>query len=440
MKKIVLLFISILAFTSVSCKKEKVTTNTYTIDSSPEVKTSSKTPKTAYVFNEEEFFTLDYSPYEPEPESKAGKVSLFSPKASGKKVESIVPGLRKLSEYKTSYSTKKTEFKFPEVTKMAEGSDSLNKSKKDEPFTVSDWGPKASIPSDVRFPSFYVLFSEPVVALASVGQEANASDYVSISPAIKGNFRWNGTSLLSFETTEAVNPMQVYTITVKDGVKSISGKTISGEKSFSTEAASLKIIWSEPQTPHFFDRNEIPPEYAKAFRVQFNYPVNAEELKKISTLKKYAGGGAGIPVSFNINQDMIDTVTYTWDDYIDFGMLVELEVTQELNGKKNKISTNFSTLSDFVYNYNNTSYTYGKYTNPVKIYFSHPLNEPSVLEAITVKKDSGEKMPFTKMDFYIYKSKEGQPADKVRLTRMDEDIDYFLHLQGLGMYRNEYTR
>ena len=410
MKKTVLLFISILALASVSCKKENVTTNTYSTDSTPKVTTSTTEPQKPFVFNEEEFFTLDYTPYEPEPESKAGKLSLFSPKASGKKVENIVPGLRKLSDYKTSYSTKKTEFKFPEIIKMAEDGDSLNKSKKsakkDEPFRVSDWGPKGSIPSDVRFPSFYVLFSEPVVALASVGQEANASDYVTISPAIKGTFRWNGTSLLSFDTAEAVNPMQVYTITVKDGVKSISGKTITGEKSFSTEAASLQIIWSAPgyQNNNRFDRNEVPPEFAKSFRVQFNYPVNAEELKKISVIKKYSGGGAGIPISFNVTQSMIDTVTYSWDDYINFGMLVELELTQELNGKKNTINANFSTLSDFLYQYHNNGSSYGKYTNPVKIHFSHPVNEPSVLDAITATKASGEKMPFTKENFEVYGS------------------------------------
>src|SRR5574344_1746644 len=53
------------------------------------------------------FFDLDYTEYTPEEELPSGKVSLATPSASGKKAESVVPGLRKISDYKTKYSTKR---------------------------------------------------------------------------------------------------------------------------------------------------------------------------------------------------------------------------------------------------------------------------------------------------------------------------------------------
>ena len=356
------------------------------------------------VFTAGNFFTPDYTPYEPEPESVAGKLSLSSPKAGGGKAENIVPGLRKLSDYKTSYNTKKSDFKIPEITKMSEEDSKGKKSaKKDEPFTVSDWGPQGAIPAEVRYPSFYVLFSEPVVALSSLGQEANASDFVTIEPKIEGIFRWNGTSLLSFDTTEAVNPLQVYTIRVNKDAKSLSGKSLSGETSFSTEAAPLKIIWSAPgySKNKWVDKNEVPPEYAKEFRVQFNYPVNAEEIKKISEIaffQKDAPKSALKTVkmaNFSVKQEMIDTVTYEWAQDIPFNAKVEFAVEQNLNGKSNKTTASFNTLSPFTYEYKNEGSSYGKYTNPVRLYFSHPVAEKTVLGALSAKNDKGEKMPVT---------------------------------------------
>ena len=293
MKKFFVFFaavaVSAIVFSGIiSCKKSKaVSLAGESIDIAP--KLVSLDSASDRVFDAGNFFTPDYTPYEPEPESTSGKVNLSSPKTVGAKIESIIPGLRKLSEYKTKYNSKKSDFKIPEVTKMA-GADTFSskgkKSKAEQPFTVANWGPQGVIPGDVRFPSFYVLFSEPVVALSSLNQQSDASEFLKIEPEVKGVFRWNGTSLLSFDTTEAVNPLQVYTITVSENVKSLSGKSITGERVFKTESAPLEIIWSAPgySKNKWIDKNEVPPECAKEFRVQFNYAVNAEEIAKISTI------------------------------------------------------------------------------------------------------------------------------------------------------------
>ena len=396
MKKSLLLALSsFFVFTLFSCKEKK----SYTIEySEPAPQATIDEATGERVFTVGNFFTPDYTPYEPEPESVAGRVNLSSPKSGGK-AESIVPGLRKLSDYLTSYNTKKSDFKIPEVTKMAEDSGKSEKSsKKDQPFTVSDWGPKEPIPAEVRYPSFYVLFSEPVVSLAALNQESDASEFMKIEPAVKGTFRWNGTSLLSFDTSEAVNPLQVYTITLSDGVKSMSGKALTGEKVFKTEVAPLKIIWSAPgySKSKWVDKNEVPPECAKEFRVQFNYPVTADEIKKLS---KITAGSKEL--SFTVKQEMIDTVTYQWNEAPDFGTRVLLTVRQTISGKESETTASFHTLSPFTYEYKDTGFSYGKYTNPVRIYFSHPLDEKSVLDALSAKSDKGEKMPVTKENIEV---------------------------------------
>ena len=385
--------VSALVFVGISSCNKKKSTFVYQGTSNKITQSVSSTGERVYDVGD--FFTPDYTPYEPEPESVAGKLSLSAPKVSGGKIESIIPGLRKLSEYKTSYNTKKTDFKIPEVTKMSEDSSSKGKkAKKDEPFTVTDWGPQGVIPSDVRFPSFYVLFSEPVVSLAAVNQQSDANEFLKIEPPVKGVFRWNGTSLLSFDTTEAVNPLEVYTITVSENVKSINGKSLTGEHVFKTEAAPLKAIWSAPgySRSKWVDKNEVPPDCAKELRVQFNYEVKAEELKNISYI--IYGGKEGPEVPFTVHQDMIDTVTYKWTQNIPYNEEVRLVI----NGD---VQANFHTLTPFVYEYNSEGSSYGKYTNPVRIYFSHLLDENSILTAVSVKSDKGEKMPFTKDNFEV---------------------------------------
>ncbi|MBQ4378237.1 MAG: alpha-2-macroglobulin [Treponema sp.] len=384
-----------------ACKKEK--TAEYTAQETPRQKEISLASTEDRVFDAGNFFTPDYTPYEPESESVAGKLSLSSPKAGSTKAESVIPGLRKLSDYKTSYNSKKSEFKIPEVTKMGDDTPSdsqgerskSKKAKKDEPFTVSDWGPRGVIPSDVRYPSFYVLFSEPVVSLSALNQQTDASEFLKIEPPVKGVFRWNGTSLLSFDTTEAINPLQVYTISISENAKSLSGKTISGEREFITEAAGLKIIWSAPgySKNKWVDRNNVPPEFAKELRVQFNYPVKAEELKDISYISY--GGKEGPDVPFTIKQETIDTVTYAWTEDIPFDETVRLGILNVENDQE------FHTLTPFVYEYNDEGHTYGKYTNPVRIIFSHPVDEKSVLSAVSARNDKGELFPFGKDNFEI---------------------------------------
>ena len=58
----------------------------------------------------DKFFDLDYRPEYPEPESYSGKVNLDNPEASKNPSQSVIPGLRDISDYKISYHTKKCLF------------------------------------------------------------------------------------------------------------------------------------------------------------------------------------------------------------------------------------------------------------------------------------------------------------------------------------------
>lgn len=294
-----LLFASILVlFGIASCKKSALTADSgKSSDISPKVLSLDSTSDR--VFDAGNFFTPDYTPYEAEPESKAGKIKLFWPKAGGK-AESIVPGLRKLSDYQTSYKTRKSDLNLSELAKMVGEQDSAEKSP---------------------------IKSQP-----------------------------------------------------------------------------LKIIWSAPgySKNKWIDSNEVAPEFSHELRVQFNYPVTSDEIKDISKIEFYKGDEKnGSPIQFKLKQESIDTITYFWEENIPFESKVILTVEQNLDGKKITARANFSTLSPFIYEDKSSGRSYGKYTNPLCLYFSHPVDYESVLTSVSAKKASGEELSLTKENIEV---------------------------------------
>ncbi len=327
------------------------------------------------------FFTLDYTPYLPESEAavinKTNMQTAVAASAQGTGSQSVVPGLRAITEYKTDYSVKKTTAIGTSVSSMTQTSNAQAAGT----FSVEDWGPQGTIPSDIKRPSFYVLFSEPIVPLAALGEQSSVSPYMEIDPPLKGIFRWYGTSLLSFDATENCNPRQIYTIKVNPEMRAISGKRLTGTTQFSTEAAPLEIEWSQPgydwsiKNKEYVSSWDVPPEAAKELRVQFNYDVSAEEIKNMSLITigyKRA--------EFTVVQSLPDTVTYQISTPIPFETTVTLTVTDGAN-KQQKCA--YSTLSKFRFRDHYKGQTYGKYTNPVNIYMSHQLKADSVLSNIS---------------------------------------------------------
>ncbi|MCR4940286.1 MAG: alpha-2-macroglobulin [Treponemataceae bacterium] len=330
-----------------------------------------------------DFFTLDYTPYLPESEAallnKTKTETIVSRSNEGQGSESIIPGLREIQEYQTDYSTKKAA---PVGSSVQSFLQTGNRSASGT-FTVEDWGPQGIIPGDIRRPSFYVLFSEPVVQLTALTEQASSSPYMEIEPPLEGVYRWYGTSLLSFDATEDCNPRQVYKIKLNTEMRSHDGKRLAGISEFETQAAPLEIEWYQPgfnwsiRNKEYVDTLDVPPEAAKELRVQFNYDVDAAEIEKISVIKV-----AGQEASFTVTQSLPDTVTYDIKSPIPFESTVILSIT---DNDKEALKAQYATLQEFHLDSSYPGSSYGKHTNPVNIYMSHPLNEASVLDNITTQ-------------------------------------------------------
>ena len=167
-------------------------------------------------------------------------------------------------------------------------SSSANELKSDE-FGVIDFIPNGELPSSVTFPSIQVQFSEPVASLKELGEPSDKSDIFTIEPPLKGVFRWYGTSLLSFESSEKVIPQKEYTARINPKTKSAGGKPIKGNLTYSFYSEKLKMLSVVPgyesmKKGVYVDSENVPLEEARDIGVYFNSPVNIKNIQKYLTV------------------------------------------------------------------------------------------------------------------------------------------------------------
>jgi len=150
----------------------------------------------------------------------------------------------------------------------------------DDPFVIVDFGPRDVLPKEIRKPSIYVVFSQPVVPLAQLGEPIREeAGLFTIEPPLTGIYRWYGTRLLSFEPDVENMPQQRYTITVSDRISSLGGKTLEGERSFSFETERLSVLnWQLGDGDRWVWNRNVHPEDARLIRLIFSYPVNLNEI------------------------------------------------------------------------------------------------------------------------------------------------------------------
>jgi hypothetical protein len=341
-------------------------------------------------------FTLDYRPQKAEGDDAAESLSAADLSGvAGSSGQGVVlgGGLRKLSDYKTVYFDPAKEKSRIEAIRAAQddGREGQLQNVDAGPLTEVDWGPRGDYSSALQRPSVYVIFSQPMIALASLGEQSSTSPVVSINPPIKGSFRWYGTGFLSFEGDEPCQSQQTYTITVANNAMSIYGTKISGERIFTflTEALSIKNVTPGEEfrkTPgfYFFDNNNVPPEAAKQIGLEFNYPVEADYIQQF--LEITAGN---VKKNFTIKQETEYKVSVTLTDTVDFNTQVNITLKKGAKSRGGSRGTesdrnfSFRTPGIFKVDRHQSLTGYGKYRNMVEIYFSCGLKEDTVQQAIS---------------------------------------------------------
>jgi uncharacterized protein YfaS (alpha-2-macroglobulin family) len=127
--------------------------------------------------------------------------------------------------------------------------------------------------NDVR-----IVFSEPMVVLGKIPSPVTAP-FFKIAPAVKGSFRWSGTTTLIFTPDKTLPFATQYTVTVDKSAKSISGNTLDQpyEWTFSTPSIRLRSTdWYRK------------PNGAVVIGLRFNQPIKADVLLPHVSLRTVA--------------------------------------------------------------------------------------------------------------------------------------------------------
>ena len=340
----------------------------------------------SYFIEPESFFVLDYSPAPEEKKNQPDK-SQAAVKDSGSRniSQSIIPGLRKTGEYITAYNAVKAEISggySPEENESADENETSAGT-----FSVSDWGPKDVIPAEVKRPAFYVLFSEPVIPISTVGSRTDVSPYMQVTPHIKGYFRWYGTRLLCYEAEEQLNPLEEYNITVFKDIKSANGKTFSGTEVFKTTAYPLEIKWIKPgynyakQKHVYINPDDVPTEAAKEVLIKLNYEMEIEKLSKVLTVsggKKSSKKNSKLDFTLSKPEDADDKSIFLCR------ITSTLSDEMQINLRLNESEKTYRTLKPFSVTDVSAAPAYGRYDKPVEIVFSHPVNKNSLKDNIEI--------------------------------------------------------
>lgn len=308
--------------------------------------------------------------------------------AGSGKSENVIQDIKKLSDYKIKYSSERKQMTTTENVKVEVEDDNP-----DEPFVVKDWGPKKNIVHENENPSFYVIFSKPVVALSA--NEQNGTSYFTISPSLKGTYKWYGTRHLSFEASEPADPAVKYTIKVNKDLHSISNQEFSGETTFVTTAEPIKLCSiyggyiENSNTAYDYYGGALPP-YENRFLLRTNYMLTEESLRDDIIVK--AGNKK---VSYNVELDYSDKAFYY--DYtkpksdkskkksntfiVTIKDFVPHNSTVSVSSLSSNSTLDYSTLKPFEIDYvsSTTSSSYENKKLPLVIGFTHPVDVDSLI-------------------------------------------------------------
>src|ERR1043166_2261116 len=109
-------------------------------------------------------------------------------------------------------------------------------------LTILKAGPVGEIATLAEANEIRVVFSEPMVVLGKIPKDL-VVPWFHVAPAIKGTFRWSGTTTLIF-TPDPKTPLPFatkYDVTIDAGVKAISGHTLDKPLSFSFVTPTIQL-------------------------------------------------------------------------------------------------------------------------------------------------------------------------------------------------------
>lgn len=356
-----------------------------------------------------EFFKPNYSSELPDSKTEAGKAAKNNGdknKKDNKQTTSAIPGIRKLSEYKTQYTSQRKEIPSYSIEETNTSTPDEEEDFSYKIFEIEDWGPQGTIVSEMANPTFYVLFSQPVRTLTALDKPTDTSDIMKITPALKGQFRWFGTQHLCFEASEQPDPSVVYTISVDDQLTSIYGHKITGTTTFQTKAQEVQIKnlyggYIKDYDVAYNNYTGALPPYENRFFIRTNYQLKADSIAKKLDIRVnntklwYDEGDYSVETSYNPktfsywnNKPEYDEEKQVSNSFvITINSPVPHNATVTVKSQDNSKTFTYYTLKKFtITDFSSyAGYADGNKGNPVTIRFSQTPDLDSLANNLSLK-------------------------------------------------------
>jgi hypothetical protein len=309
--------------------------------------------------------------------------------AAPQAIEAVVDS--NLGNYRIKYYQAVTRETLP-VTRDA-GAGGAPVRETDEPFAVLEHGPVDELPAEIKKPTIYVVFSQPVVPLAKLGQVARSSEILKIQPPLEGVYRWYGTKMLAFESDTDALPQKLYTVTVDQGVRSLGGKSLTGSASFTFHTEPLALAGLVVGNPKdFVNQEDAPPAAAQTLTVRFNSAVDPSQvlpsLKLKAGTKEWALNG---PSGSSPVKEIVVRPRDPLPENTAFRVVLEAGARGEAGGLRTEAAQElaFHTLKPFQFVEGTTSsYSFPASlqgdANPVYLEFTHPLDKAGLAAKLSV--------------------------------------------------------
>lgn len=133
-----------------------------------------------------------------------------------------------------------------------------------------------------------VTFNQAMTPLRDVPQDEETGP-MSINPPVKGKYRWQGTSTLTFIPSEKLPYATEYAVSIPAGTPSISGEKLATTYQWTFRTPLPQLIAHEPLD----DQRSIELDFAILLR--FNQPVDPETAAKSLSLEQHVGSQIDYP-------------------------------------------------------------------------------------------------------------------------------------------------
>jgi alpha-2-macroglobulin len=177
-----------------------------------------------------------------------------------------------------------------------------------QPLSIVIATPKGATATLDQTQSIVVSFSEPMVPLREVPTD-ESSGPMTITPAIKGKYRWMGTRTLTFIPADSLPASTAYTVTIPAGTKAVSGYPLLAPYVWTFETPRPRVLRTRPR-----DNQEFV-ELDHTILIQFNQKVDPDVAAKSISIKETIGSETRFPSFKAQTPDSLDKISSnSWED------------------------------------------------------------------------------------------------------------------------------